>query len=187
MLPAVPNTIGKIDQLGFVVTDLYAAIDHWTKRCGVGPFFVHEHVAYETFTYRGEETPIDLSLAFSFIGDLQIELIYQHNDVPSMYTTLKQSAPNGLVHMARYDDDLEAASAGLIANGAKLIQYSRDIAGVETIYLDTDFHNGGLIEFIKVKDIHKQRGAIIKSQANSWDGQHPIRSFDHDDPLKVVW
>ena len=40
MMPVAPNTVGRIDQLGFVVTDLHEAIKHLTERCGVGPFFV---------------------------------------------------------------------------------------------------------------------------------------------------
>lgn len=174
MIPVL-NAIDRIDQLGFVVDDMEAAILHWTRTCGIGPFFLHEHVPYAEFTYRGAATPVDLTLAFSFLGPLQIELILQHGDAPSVYTNLKRSAPNGLVHMAQYTDDLEASARGLIANGAEIIQYSRDVDGVETIYLDTDHHNGGLIEFIKVQDMHKARGEEMRAAIAEWDGSRPIR------------
>lgn len=174
MFPVL-NAIDRIDQIGFVVDDMDAAIAHWTKTCGIGPFFIHEHVPYAEFTYNGVASPVDLTLAFSFIGTLQIELIYQHGDAPSVYTNFKRSAPNGLVHMAQYTDDLEQSSRGLIANGAKVIQYSRDVDGVETIYLDTAHHNGGLIEFIKVQDMHKERGAQMHAEIAAWDGTRPVR------------
>ena len=177
------RAIGRIDQVGFVVDDLEAAIAHWSGKLGVGPFFVSEHVPYKTFTYYGQETPIDLSLAFSYIGPLQIELIKQHNDVPSMYQKLKKSAPNGLVHMAKYVDDLDAAAAPLIAAGNPVIQYSCDEGGVETLYLETDLHNGGLIEFIRVPDGHKPYLDLIREAVADWDGARPLRRIDPDNPM----
>ncbi len=47
----IKRKIDRIDQVGFVVTDLEAAAMHWVKNCGIGPFFVLEHVAYDKFTY----------------------------------------------------------------------------------------------------------------------------------------
>ncbi|HEY2032192.1 MAG TPA: VOC family protein [Rhizomicrobium sp.] len=182
----VINAIGKIDQVGFVVDDLREAVNFWANRCGVGPFFVMEHVPYDKFTYFDKDSDVDLGLAFSYVGSLQIELIFQHNDTPSVYTTLKKTAPNGLVHMARYTDDLDAASSGLKRNGAKVIQYSLDDKGVETIYLDTDLHNGGLIEFIKVREVHKRRRGLIQKAVQQWDGTNPYRRIDNDNPFAAA-
>lgn len=169
------RTIGRVDQIGYVVNDMQSAIRHWTEVVGVGPFILTEHIEYRTFAYHGEETGIDLSLAISYIGDVQVELIYQHNDVPSMYRTLQRTAKDGVCHIAQYVDDFEVASAGLIANGAKVIQYSQAVTGEETLYLETDHHNGGLIEFIRVTDEQKAGLALFKQTVAKWDGLRPIR------------
>jgi hypothetical protein len=104
---------GPIMQNAFVVPDLEAAIDHWARVMHVGPFYVFEHVPF-TEIFRGKLTKIDMSAAIAYSGDLQIELIYQHDDAPSIYTELPRGGRSGLQHMGvmtdSVDDDLGAAS-----------------------------------------------------------------------------
>jgi len=89
-------------QNAFVVTDLDAALDHWTRVMGVGPFFVFERVEFAEIWYRGQSAlDIDLSVAIGYWGDLQIELIRQRNDVPSIYTDFpgRQAGGRGAVRV----------------------------------------------------------------------------------------
>ena len=44
---------GEIRQLGYVVPDIEAAMDYWSRVLGVGPFFYAPRVPVENFTYRG--------------------------------------------------------------------------------------------------------------------------------------
>ena len=76
--------IGEIMQLAFVPADFDAALQHWIG-LGAGPFFALDHVRLEDVTYLGKPAEIDFSMVIGYWGDLQIELIRQHNDAPSIY------------------------------------------------------------------------------------------------------
>ena len=107
---------GPIRQNGYVVRDVEAAMKHWTEALGVGPFFYFERVPIEDFRYQGEPSPIEVSIALANSGPLQIELIQQRNDAPSMYRDFLQAGHEGLQHVAYwtrdFDADLERALAG---------------------------------------------------------------------------
>ena len=45
---------GEIRQLGYVVPDIEAAMDYWSRVLGVGPFFYAPRVPVVNFIYRGE-------------------------------------------------------------------------------------------------------------------------------------
>ena len=76
--------------------DLRAAIDHWTRVLQVGPFVLFEHADHGDVRYRGKPTRIDASTAMAWSGDLQIELIEQHNGAASCYRDFLHSGRTGL-------------------------------------------------------------------------------------------
>ena len=56
---------GPVRQNGYVVRDIEAALKHWTEVMGVGPFWYFERVPLERFCYRGEASPIEVSIALA--------------------------------------------------------------------------------------------------------------------------
>jgi hypothetical protein len=91
---------GPIRQNGYVVRDIEAALKHWTEVIGVGPFWYFERVPIEQFSYQGEPSPLEVSIALANTGPLQIELIRQRNDAPSMYRDFLSAGHEGLQHVA---------------------------------------------------------------------------------------
>jgi hypothetical protein len=91
---------GAITQNGYVVHDIAAAMRHWIEVLGVGPWFYVEHTPIEDFQYQGHPSPIDVSIALANSGPLQIELIQQRNDAPSMYRDFLAAGHEGLQHIA---------------------------------------------------------------------------------------
>src|SRR4030095_13293249 len=87
---------GPVRQDGDVVRDIGGSLHHWTTVLGVGPFFYFERAPITEFTYRGQSSPIDVSIALGNSGDLQIELIQQRNDAPSMYRDFLAAGREGL-------------------------------------------------------------------------------------------
>jgi len=166
---------GPIQQIGFVVDDLEKAALHWCHACGIGPFYISEHIKYRSFRFRGQETPIDLSLAFSYSENLQIELIKQHNDAPSVYREFLSRSPSGVVHVATFSDDFDAETEIMKARGNSILQTSLDEKGVETIYFETDHHLGGLVELIRGYEELFQTLDKMKAACQTWDGSKPIR------------
>ena len=91
---------GKITQNGYVVRDIEAAMRHWSEVLGVGPWFYLEHTPIEEFEYRGAPSDCDVAIALANSGPLQIELIQQHNDAPSLYRDFLAAGNEGLQHIA---------------------------------------------------------------------------------------
>ena len=87
---------GDMRQVGIVVRDIEAAMRHWVEVCGVGPWFYTDRLAVTAFTYAGERyDDIHLSIALANSGDVQLELIQQRCDRPSMYQRLPRRRPRG--------------------------------------------------------------------------------------------
>lgn len=104
-----------IDQLGYLVDDIEAAMEYWTTVLGAGPFFYTRRDEPRPVTYRGETSAITNSTALGYAGRTQIELLEQHCRTPSAYTEFLDAHGPGLHHVARftatYDDDLARARA----------------------------------------------------------------------------
>ena len=98
---------GAIRQNGYVVRDIRAAMDHWAGVMGVGPWFYIDRVSTEYFRYHGVDSPVEMSIALANSGDLQIELIQQRNDAPSMYKDFLDAGREGLQHVAYWSRDYQ--------------------------------------------------------------------------------
>ncbi len=165
---------GPIMQNGYVVNDWRTAADHWSRVLGVGPFFVMEHIRFAGCTYRGESSDIDMSVAIAYSGDLQIELIQQHNDAPSIYRDFRAAYGEGLQHVGVLVDHLEPVLA-LDGWTERVVQAGSTVAGQRFAYVDVGCHPGGMIELIEVNTQSRSAFAYMKDRAANWDGDRPIR------------
>ncbi len=93
------RVFGDLRQLGYVVRDIEAAMKYWIDVNGVGPFFYIERVPLASFTYRGQSSMPEMSIALAFSGFAQVELIQQRNDAPSMYKDYLDAGQEGLQHV----------------------------------------------------------------------------------------
>ena len=171
---SAPPLFGPVMQNGFVVDELNAAIEHWARRLGVGPFFVFERVAFKECWYRGQvATDIDLTVAIAYWGEVQIELIHQRNAVPSIYTDFVARKGSGLQHMGVMSDDLDADLARLKDRGILPVQHGT-APGMRFAYVATDFHPGGMIELIEATPKAVSFFGRIRAAARDWDGRDAI-------------
>ncbi len=171
--------IGGIFQLGYVVDDLDRAIEHWTTKLRVGPFFVARHVKYATFDYQGQDHAPDVSLAFAYSGETNIELIQQHDDMPSVFLDFWRRRGAGLQHVGVLSDDLAADTNLLAAQGSNMILRLVNAAnGVETRFFDTEYHPGAMLELIERSEAAEMGFAAMKSAAHDWDGSQPLIELD---------
>ncbi|MGX1197757.1 VOC family protein [Parvibaculum sp. MBR-TMA-1.3b-4.2] len=167
---------GKVCQNGYVVRDIEAALTHWTEVLGVGPFYYIERVECDWFTYKGEPSPVEMSIALANTGDLQIELIQQRNDAPSMYMDFLNAGREGLQHMSYWTTEFQADYDRAVAAGYK-VGHEGQIGGPQGrfVYFDTETHPGTVIE---MSDISGAKGKFfehIRNAAANWDGSNPIR------------
>lgn len=174
-MKALPKSIaglGQIMQLAFVPKDFDAAVRYWTETMGVGPFFDLQHIQTEKTLYRGKPVNLDFSVAIAYWGDMQIELIRQHNDAPSIYTSWLAAGREGLHHVCLVVDGMAQARRICQAAGAEVMQEVWLPGGGEAIYVDA---GGGLIELIDFPKEHLEFFDVMKQEAARWDGSDPIR------------
>jgi len=112
-------------QNAWVVDDLQAAMRRWTKTCGIGPFFLLEHVAMQDVTYRGQPATVDCSIALAQAGRTQIELIEQHCDQPSVYRDLVPRGQTRFHHVATFAHDYDRELAEYRARGLRVTTTGR--------------------------------------------------------------
>ena len=74
-----------IIQMAYVVTDIQAAMELWISKLKVGPWFLLPSFTGVDPQYRGRPSQADVSLAMSFAGHMNVELIQPNNDAPSVY------------------------------------------------------------------------------------------------------
>jgi catechol 2,3-dioxygenase-like lactoylglutathione lyase family enzyme len=158
------------------VRDIQAALDHWVGVLGVGPWYYFERVKIDWFRHRGEPSDVQMSVALANSGDLQIELIQQRNDAPSMYREFLDAGREGLQHVAYWTKDYQAVYDRARSLGYEL-GHEGQIGGPQGrfAYFDTQSHPGTVVE---ISDISGPKGRFFESvrQASvDWDGSDPIR------------
>jgi hypothetical protein len=166
---------GPISQLGYVVRDVRASMHHWIRN-GVGPWFYFDRVKLDYFRHRGVDSAMEMSVAIANSGDMQIELIQQRNDAPSMYKEFLDSGREGLQHLAHWTKDYQALYDRALSLGY-VIGQEGSIGGElgRFAYFDTQHHPGTVIE---ISDISGPKGlffAHVRKLASDWDGGDPIR------------
>lgn len=167
---------GDIRQNGYVVRDIEAALEHWTEELGVGPFFYFERAPVSNFRYRGEPSDVELSIALANSGPLQIELIQQRNDAPSMYRDFLAAGHEGLQHVAYWTDDFDIDLERALSRGVS-VGHSGESGGPDGrfVYFDTQSHPGTVVELSEISGAKGKVFAHIARAARTWDGSDPVR------------
>ncbi len=101
-----------------------------------------------------------MSIALGNTGDLQIELIQQRNDAPSMYLDFLNAGREGLQHMSYWTTDYQAAYDRAIAAGHE-VGHEGQIGGAQGrfVYFDTETHPGTVVE---MSDISGAKGPFFE-------------------------
>lgn len=170
---------GPVRQMGYVVHDIESAMRHWTQTMHIGPFYYVDRVPFMDFLYHGEMQRPEVSIALTYSGNVQIELIQQHDHTPSTYQAFTAAGYDGLHHLGyfseRFDCDLQrAAEAGLTVE-----QYAAagDAAG-RSAYFASAGHAGSALRLIALDSGNRDLYRMIQTEAEHWDGSGQIRRID---------
>lgn len=168
---------GNIAQIGYIVRDIHAAMDHWVAN-GVGPWFFIEDVKTDYFRYRGVDSPMTMSVALANSGDVQLELIQPTNDAPSMYKDFLEAGHEGAQHVAYWTTDFQALYDDALARGYQ-VGHEGSIGGPlgRFAYLAHEHVPGTVIEISDISGPKGKTFAHIRKVARDWDGTNPIRTF----------
>lgn len=172
------RVFGGICQNGYVVRDVRAAMYHWIEVMGVGPWFYFDRVKIDYFRHRGEDSNLEMSAALANSGDIQIELIQQRNDAPSMYKEFLDSGREGLQHVAYWTKEYQAVYDRVLSLGYR-VGHEGQIGGEQGrfAYFDTELHSGTVIE---LSDVSGPKGGFfefVRQASIDWDGSDPIREL----------
>jgi len=166
---------GPVRQNGYVVRDIDAAMRHWTETLGVGPFFYFERVPIENFRVDGVPSPLEASIALGNSGALQIELIQQRNDAPSMYREFLDAGHEGLQHVAYWTGEFDAELERAKARGFVVGQAGEVGADGRFVYFRTQTHPGSVVELSEINGNKGRFFEHIARTAAEWNGEDPIR------------
>lgn len=171
---------GELRQIAFVVPDIDAAMRYWVQTLGVGPFFIKRAIEFKNYRYRGEALPSPMvSIALANSGNVQIELIQQHDIRPSIYKEFLDSGRSGLQHVSSWltRAEFDRKKAELLARGLRIAQECTiPASGVRLAYFDTDSGNGLVFEIADLAEPNQlERVTKIAREARHWDGVLPVR------------
>jgi catechol 2,3-dioxygenase-like lactoylglutathione lyase family enzyme len=128
----------RIVQVGIVVNDLKEAVKRYYHVLGFGPWSVYKYAPpeMENITYRGNKSDLSFFAAFTWVDNLQIELIQPLNG-PSIYHEHLEKKGEGLHHIKEYVDDAQKVIEEFKRKGIEVIQSGRFGPG-EYYYFDTE-------------------------------------------------
>ena len=152
---AVPPTgPSSFFQVGFVVRDLAAAVAFYTQRLGAQPFVIIEDAQLSDQELRGTPFAPRQSLAFGYMGHLQVELIQPlEGGDASLYTEFLDERPQGgLHHTAVHVADIEHGLRDIGAGAADVLQSGRFGEATRIAYVDVAAPTGALLELIQLDE-----------------------------------
>lgn len=163
----------RIVQMAFVVNDLEAAAARFSRTMGIGPFLLNPHIRLTDPQHRGVPVRTDFSLALAQAGDVQVELVEQHDDTPSVYRDIYPPGAEGFHHVAIIVPDVAAEVARLGALGFAQASSGR-FGDADFAYVDTAPALGHMVEVLPDNDTIRRFFARIRREAEAWDGTGPV-------------
>ncbi len=168
--------LGPVRQVGYVVKDIEAAMNEWVV-LGVGPWFYVEKVPVENYQYKGHSHELDMSVALSNSGDIQIELIQQRNSAPSLYLDYPRTVGGGTHHVSHWlETDIYEKRFKELHDLGYTVGHSGNIGeNGRFAYFINDKLPGTIIEISEMSGFKGEFFQGIADICKKWDGSEPIR------------
>ena len=169
----------RLFQLGFMVDDLLGAAARWAATFGVGPF--HVLPTRETdCTLHGQSSPISMQVAVSQAGPVQIELVTQHCDRPSIFREMVAAGGSSFHQLCTVTPDYEETTAHYEALGYERASEIVAPDGQRVAFFDTVADFGFYTEVVASTPLFLAQLATIAQTCADWDGTDPVRLLTRD-------
>jgi len=173
----VPPGYGPIRQMGYVVRDIEAAMAQWAERLRIGPWFYNPRLPLTRYSFRGTEYGgFDMSYALANSGDMQIELIQQRCDTPSLYREHLDRHGEGLQHICVWPEEYDVVFARACADGLVPAQEGA-VGAIRFAYFEDAAHGGTSLEMSEMVSQRRPGIERIRAAAVDWDGSDPVRPY----------
>lgn len=160
-------------QLGHVVDDVVAAAGRWARAFGIGPFHVLPLVGQQA-DYGGEVRTVQIQVAVAQAGPIQIELIQQHCETPSIFREWSRNGTSAFHQIATLTADYEGKIAHFEALGYSIAAESLG-GGFRVAYIDTTTEFGFYTEVVDAPSSFLEQVRNISDTCANWDGRDPVR------------
>ncbi len=169
----------KIIQIAWVVDHLETAAEKLSRAMQCGPFLMLRHIRLDDPRHRGRPQRTDFSLCLAQAGDVQVELVEQHDDTPSVYRDAFPDGPPGDMafhHVAVIVPDVFAETQRYNDLGFPTASSGR-FGSIDFTYVDTRSAGGFMVEVLPdVPEMHAFFGKVRRA-GDEWDGNAPWREF----------
>jgi hypothetical protein len=160
-------------QLGHVVDDILRAARRWSSTFGIGPFHVLP-VVDQQLTHADGVRTLRIQVAVAQAGPVQIELIQQHCNTPSLYREWSRNGTSTFHQLATVTSDYVAKLAHLRALGYQVAAES--LGGRFRIaYVDTAAEFGFYTEVVEQTPRFLEQLDAVSRTCATWDGTDPVR------------
>jgi hypothetical protein len=163
---------GVVRQIGYIVSDFDKTVESWLA-LGIGPWYVLRHQV-QTGNYRGKPCTVTLSLGFANTGDMQVEVIHQEDDTPSIYQEFLDSGREGYHQLAWWVTDVEATSK---ATGWPIVWSGGDEGSARFAYVEPPAGPTAIVEIMELTPVTQGMADLVRGAAADWDGSDPVRSL----------
>lgn len=169
--------LGGIIQYAYIVEDIRREMAQFTESMNVGPWFLAGPFKPPRGRYRGQPTELEVSLAIAFSGHVMIELIEQHNDVPSVFREVVDKRGYGFHHHAIVCNDFDAELEKYQSRGFEIAFSDELPGGTRIAYFDTTAVLPGMLEITELTPATEARHTHVYLASVGWDGSDPVREM----------
>jgi hypothetical protein len=121
--------------------------------------------------YRGAPSAATFTLARAFLGPVMVELIQQHDDLPSVY----RERPLGFHHWATMPEDYDGELARLHGLGGEPAFEDVLPSGARITYMDMGTSLPGMLELVERTPDQLATYREMHDASVGWDGSDPYR------------
>ena len=173
---------GPVVQVAYLVPDIDAAMTHWVRHLGIGPWTNFRNIELAT-RFDDRDFTLRIHEALAYQGNLQIQLVQSLNepDVPTPYNEWIRAGRYGVHHVAYFIDDVEADVERARKQGFERVCAMRDKHGFRYFYLQSKAMPEVWIEFLESSAMLREIFAKGIAEADAWDGSDPIRRIEYAD------
>ena len=165
-------------QLGHVVEDIVEASAEWARTFGIGPFHVLP-IVEQRADYAGEIRTARIQVAAAQAGPVQIELIQQHCDTPTIFSEWSRGGTSSFHQLATLTTDYDAKTAHFTSQGYSIAAASVG-GGFRVAYIDTSVDFGFYTEVVEAPPSFLGHVRSISETCAGWDGTDPVRIMTRD-------
>ena len=171
---------GPVRQTAYIVADIESAIEDWARQMHLGPFALCREIQpLAGSRYRGEPAgEVTMNVAFAYIEDLQLELIEQVNDTPSMYREAIEKRGYGHHHYGFCVEAFDPAYDRAVAEDFEAVVDAGAKGFARMSYVESKSIPGLVCEVIEWNDFTRPYFDGIRSFLDAADDAKLVHELD---------